>query len=103
VYASIVFGILCHADILPVGGFLQRRWTQSYRNASFFPYGVLGGRLFQTTIEWLEPILIILQFPAYGDLLSLTLRRKTFKTVLVSIAVLHLTATVAGLVLEHFH
>jgi hypothetical protein len=69
----------------------------------FFPYGVLWGRLFKTTMQWLEPILIISQFSAYGAVLGLAARRNRFKLLLGVVIVLHFIAVVAGLMLEHFH
>jgi len=71
VYASIVLGIV----VTPIFYFLAAFYSGGGHSLTamllFFPYGVLCGRLFETTIEWLEPILIILQFPAYGGLLNL--------------------------------
>lgn len=103
VYASIVLGILITPIFYLLAAFYSGGGHSLTGMFVFFPYGVLCGRLFTAVFQWLEPILIVLQFPVYGALLSWALRRNTFKIALTTIAALHLITTAAGLLIEHFY
>ena len=59
--------------------------------------------LFNTAAGWLDPILIILQFPVYGIVLALAVRRNWFRFVLLLITVFHLVGVALGLVIDRFH